>query len=119
PDGGAGYRAPAEGDPNPRTRALHALQGLLAGPRLPVQAQPPSGPTDDKDLCQRPTVNVVAGRAMRIIYCRKTMATRRPRRRRYDEGKHTLQNYSVRRGRKKDGTKGASGYPNPTGDRAQ
>src|SRR5260221_2346157 len=72
-----------------------------------------------KDIGQRPEVNLVAGRAMRIIYCRQTMATRRPRRRRSDEGKHTLQNYSVRRGRKRDGTKGASGQPKPTMDRVR
>jgi hypothetical protein len=94
--------------PHSRTRAIHALQRLLTASSLPVQ-EPPCGVATDQDIGQRPAVDLVAGRAMRIIYCRKTMATRRPTRRRYDEGKHTLQNYSVRRGCKKDGTKGASG----------
>src|SRR6476660_1300155 len=45
PDCCAGHRAAAEGDPYPRTGALHALQRLLASSRLPVKAQPPRGAT--------------------------------------------------------------------------
>ena len=51
----------AEGDAHPRTGALHALQGLLAGPGLSLQAQPSGGAAADQDFGERSAVNVVAG----------------------------------------------------------
>jgi hypothetical protein len=60
----AEYRPPAEDNPDPRAGTLHALQGLLAGARLSVQAQPSSGAAADQDFRRRPSVNMVGGRAV-------------------------------------------------------
>jgi hypothetical protein len=46
---------------------LHALQGLLAGAWLSVQAQPSGSAQDDQDFGERSAVNVVAGGAMTFI----------------------------------------------------
>ena len=40
------------------------MQGLLAGPWLPLQAQSSSGAAAEQDFGERPTVHVVAGRAV-------------------------------------------------------
>jgi hypothetical protein len=44
--------------------ALHAVQGLLAGSRLSVQAQPFGRAAADKDFGERSAVNVAAGGAV-------------------------------------------------------
>jgi hypothetical protein len=71
-----GYQGPAQPSPTigdalnagADYRARHALQGLLASPRLSLQAQPPSRAAADKDLCQRSAGDLVAGRA-RLAMC--------------------------------------------------
>ena len=64
PDRGAGHRAATEDNADPRTGALHALQGLLAGARISVQAKPSSRTADDEDFGERPALDVVAGGAV-------------------------------------------------------
>jgi hypothetical protein len=63
-DGAAEHRPASEGDAHPRIGTLYALQGLLAGSRLPVQAQPPRGTSTDQDFRERSTLDVVAGGAV-------------------------------------------------------
>ena len=58
------YCAAAETDANPRAGALHAMQRLLAGPLLPIQAQSSGGAAADEDSCERSTFKVVARRTM-------------------------------------------------------
>jgi hypothetical protein len=48
----------------PRTGTLYALQGLLSGPWLPIQAQPSCRAADYQDFRERPAVDLVAGTAM-------------------------------------------------------
>jgi hypothetical protein len=55
-------RAATQDDVDPRTRALHALQGLLASPWLSLQAQPPRSAQGDKDISKRSAVDMVARR---------------------------------------------------------
>jgi hypothetical protein len=47
---GSEHCPPAEGDAHPRTGAVHALQGLLAGSRLSVQAEPSCGAPTHKEF---------------------------------------------------------------------
>ena len=49
---------------NPRARAVHALQGLLAGPGLCLQAEPSGRAARDQDHRERPALDVVAGRTI-------------------------------------------------------
>jgi hypothetical protein len=49
------YCPPAQGNPHPRTGALHALQGLLAGSRRALQAQPFGRSAGNENLRQRST----------------------------------------------------------------
>jgi hypothetical protein len=49
---------------NPRARAVHALQGLLEGARLFIQAQTSGRAAIEQDHGKRSAVGVVAGRAM-------------------------------------------------------
>lgn len=51
-------------------RALHALQGLLAGPRLSLQAQPHGRAAGGEDLGAAPAGGVVAGRAVNVLLTR-------------------------------------------------
>jgi hypothetical protein len=55
------YRAAAEEDAGPRARALNAVQGLLAGAGISVQAEPSCGTKADEDFCERSAVALVAG----------------------------------------------------------
>jgi hypothetical protein len=52
PDRRLRRRAPPEEHADPRTRTVHALQGLLAGPRLPLQAEPSGGAASAEDFRQ-------------------------------------------------------------------
>jgi hypothetical protein len=52
PDGCADCRPSTEDDAHPRTGTLHAMQGLLAGSGLSVQAQPSGGAASDENMCQ-------------------------------------------------------------------
>src|ERR1700733_4932688 len=61
PDGRFAHRAAAEGDSRSRARALHAVQGLLYGARVSIQAKPPSRSTDDQDFSAESSFHVVAG----------------------------------------------------------
>jgi hypothetical protein len=49
--------------PHPRIGALHTLQGLFAGSRVPIKAQPFGRAADNEDIGDRSAVNVVAGAA--------------------------------------------------------
>lgn len=60
-NGATKHRPASEGDAHPRTGTLHALQGLLAGPGLSLQAQSSRRAADNEDFGERSTVNVVAG----------------------------------------------------------
>lgn len=59
-----GHRAALEDHADPRTGALHALQGLLGGARLSVQAQSSGGASAHEDFGERSAVVLVAGRAV-------------------------------------------------------
>ena len=61
PDRRARYRAATEGNADPRTGAIHAVQGLLRSARLSLQAQPSGGAATHEDFGERSAVNVVAG----------------------------------------------------------
>src|ERR1700746_3226303 len=52
-------RAAAEDDADPRSGTLHALQGLLAGARLSVQAQSSGRATGNEDFGKRSAFNMV------------------------------------------------------------
>jgi hypothetical protein len=47
--------------PRKQAAPLHALQGLLGGPGLPVQAQSPGGAAAEQDNGERSALGVVAG----------------------------------------------------------
>src|SRR4030081_106674 len=64
PDRRPRHRTPAEGEANSRTGKLYAVEGLLAGPRLPIQAKPLGGAAADEDFGLRSPVDVVAGGAI-------------------------------------------------------
>ena len=51
----------SEDDTDTRVRAVHALQGLLTGSRLSVQAESSGSVATDEDICDGRAVNVVAG----------------------------------------------------------
>jgi hypothetical protein len=53
----------AKSTPIQCTGALPALQGLLRGSGLSLQAQPSGGATDNEDIGERPAIDVVAGGA--------------------------------------------------------
>ena len=61
PDGCAGYRPQAQDYTDPRAGTLHALQGLLAGAALPVQAQSSRRVAADEDIGERSGFVLVAG----------------------------------------------------------
>jgi hypothetical protein len=63
-NGGAQYRSPAEDDPNPRARAIHALQGLLTTEREPIQAQPSGRAEVDENIRVQSAVDIVARRVL-------------------------------------------------------
>jgi hypothetical protein len=52
------------GNAGPRTRTLHAVQGLFGSSRLSVQAQPSGCAAGNEDIGERSAIDVVAGRAM-------------------------------------------------------
>jgi hypothetical protein len=64
PNSGTEYRPPAQGDVHTRTGTIHALQRLLAGSGLSLQAQPSGGTSANKDFSTGSAVNVAAGRAV-------------------------------------------------------
>jgi hypothetical protein len=53
-----------QGDTDPRTGALYALQGLFGASRAAVQAQPSSRVAAGEDFRRRACVNLVAGRTI-------------------------------------------------------
>ena len=57
----AGHRSAAEDDADPRAGTVHALQGLLGGARLSLQAQPSGRVADHEDFGERSAIDVVAG----------------------------------------------------------
>ena len=46
------HRAATEDNTDPRTRTVHALQGLLTGSRLSLQAEPSGGAATEQDFGQ-------------------------------------------------------------------
>jgi hypothetical protein len=70
----ARHRAATEDNAGPRTGALHALQGLLAGPWLSLQAEPSGGAAAYQDFGERSAINVVAGRAINKNNSERKMA---------------------------------------------
>ncbi len=67
---GSRHRAVTEGNAGPRTRTLHALQGLLGGSRLSLQAEPSGCAAHDQDHGERSALDMVAGRN-RLRMCRQ------------------------------------------------
>jgi hypothetical protein len=59
------HRAAAQDDDDPRAGAVHAVQGLLAGAGLCLQAQPSGRAQADQDYGKRSAVVLVAGGAMK------------------------------------------------------
>ena len=62
----ARHRAATEGNADPRAGALHAVQGLLAGARLSVQAEPSCRAALHQDFGERSAIDVVARGPMTI-----------------------------------------------------
>jgi hypothetical protein len=56
----------AEGDTDPLSGAIHAVQGLLAGERLCVQKEPLGGTAAPEDFGERAAFQVVAGRTTTV-----------------------------------------------------
>lgn len=61
PSGRAGHHPQTEGDTDPRIRTLHALQRLLSGASVSLQAQPSRCVADNQDHRQRSAVGLMAG----------------------------------------------------------
>jgi hypothetical protein len=59
------HRAAAQDDDDPRAGAVHAVQGLLAGAGLCLQAQPSGRAQADQDYGKRSAVVLVAGGAVK------------------------------------------------------
>jgi hypothetical protein len=87
PDGRSRYHPPPKHDADPRTGAIHALQGLLTGPALSLQAQPSGRAAADKDIGERSAIDMVAGGKMMqrdphlehsILLAMEAKATRAP-----------------------------------------
>src|SRR5581483_1530553 len=65
PDRRFGHCATAQVHADPRTGTLYAVQGLLTGSRLSVQAQPSGGAQANRNLGERSAIDLVAWGALK------------------------------------------------------